>query len=192
VGSSTTQHVGLADLEQGLDEVRRSPQAQGLLELIVRRPAVDEREVLDVGLLDLAVGLVGDTWSQRSSRRTEDGSPHPQMQLNVINSRFADLIAGSRDRWPLAGDQLYVDLDLSEQALAVGTRLAIGDALIEVTEQPHTGCVKFSGRFGKDALKIVCSPLGRALRLRGLNAKVVTAGTIHTGDVIRVLAHQVR
>ena len=181
------RHRTLAELEAGLDEVRRSPRATGLLELIVSRPALDEREVLDVGVLDPAFGLLGDTWNQRSSRRTPDGSPHPEMQLNVINARFAQLIAGSRERWPLAGDQLYVDLDLSEEALPAGTRLAIGPAVIEVTEQPHTGCVKFAGRFGKDALKIVSLPPGKALRLRGLNAKVVTAGTIRPGDAIRTL-----
>ena len=186
-GSADSDHVSLAEIEAGLDDVRHSPRGQGRLELVVRRPAVDRREVLARGELDLAAGLVGDTWNQRSSKRTADGSPHPDMQLNVINARFARLIAGSRERWPLAGDQLYLDLDLSEEALPAGTRLAIGPAVIEVTEQPHTGCVKFAGRFGKDALKVVSLPPGKALRLRGLNAKVVTAGTIRPGDAIRTL-----
>lgn len=183
-------HVSLAEIEAGLDHVRRSPRTGGRLELVVRRPAVDRREVLAEGDLDLAEGLVGDTWNQRSSKRTPDGAPHPDMQLNVINSRFAQLIAGSRERWPLAGDQLYLDLDLSEQALPAGTRLALGSAVIEVTAQPHTGCAKFAARFGRDAHKIVYTPDGRALRLRGLNAKVVVPGRIRPGDVVQVLAAQ--
>jgi hypothetical protein len=177
----------LAEIESGLDQVRRSPRLQGRLDLLVRRPALDEREVLAVGVLDLDVGLVGDTWNQRPCNRTTDGSPHPDMQLSVINSRFAQLIAGTRQRWALAGDQLYVDLDLSEAALPAGSRLAVGAAVIEVTQQPHTGCVKFAARFGRDAHKIVSSPEGRALRLRGLNAKVVVPGTIQPGDTVRVL-----
>ena len=178
----------LQELESGLDEVRRSPRGRGRLELVVRRPALNEREVLDVGDLDLDVGLVGDTWNQRSSKRTPDGSPHPDMQLNVINARFARLIAGGgTERWALAGDQLYVDLDLSEDALPPGSRLAIGTAVIEVTDQPHTGCVKFADRFGRDAHAMVYTPQGRALRLRGLNAKVVVAGRIRPGDDVQVL-----
>jgi hypothetical protein len=178
----------LQEIEAGLDEVRRSPRARGRLELVVRRPALNEREVLDAGELDRDVGLVGDSWNQRSNKRTTDGSPHPDMQLNVINARFARLIAGSStERWAQAGDQLYVDLDLSEEALPAGSRLAIGTAVIEVTDQPHTGCVKFADRFGRDAHAMVWSPQGRALRLRGLNAKVVVAGRIRPGDDVQVL-----
>jgi hypothetical protein len=175
----------LQEIESGLEEVRRSPQGRGRLELVVRRPAPNEREVLDAGELHLEAGLVGDTWNQRSSKRTADGSPHPDMQLNVINARFARLIAGDTPgRWALAGDQLFVDLDLSEAALPPGSRLAIGTAVNEVTDQPHTGCVKFADRFGRDANKIVHTPQGLALRLRGLNAKVVVAGMIHPGDAV--------
>jgi hypothetical protein len=189
-----TKQIGVAarrsmqEIESGLDDVRRSPRARGRLELVVRRPAPNEREVLDAGELDLETGLVGDSWNQRSSKRTPDGSPHPDMQLNVINARFARLIAGSsHEHWALAGDQLYLDLDLSEAALPAGSRLALGTAVIEVTDQPHTGCVKFADRFGRDAHKIVNTPQGRALRLRGLNAKVVVAGIIHPGDAVEVL-----
>lgn len=139
--------------------------------------------------LDTTVGLVGDSWSQRPSSRTTDRSPHPDMQLNVINSRFVELIAGpDRDSWALAGDQLYVDLDLSFDALPAGTRLAIGDqAVIEVTDQPHNGCAKFAARFGRDAHKIVWSEEGQQLRLRGLNARVVVGATIKEGDTVRQL-----
>ena len=175
-------------LEEGLDHVRNSPTDVGRVELIVRRPAVDEREVLDEGILDLDEGLVGDTWKIRGSSRTDDGSAHPNMQLNVINARLSSLVAVDPDRRALAGDQLHLDLDLSQANLPAGTRLALGSAVIEVTEIPHSGCAKFRARFGADALRFVNSPVGRELRLRGLNAKVVVAGTVRRGDDVRRLA----
>jgi hypothetical protein len=186
---ATTQpvHLSTAALEAGLDDIRQSPADRGVVELIVRRPAVDEREVLEEGELDERVGLVGDTWSQRASGRTEDGSPHPDMQLNVMNARVIRLLAGSPDRWALAGDQLYLDLDLSEANLPAGTRLALGTAVIEITDQPHTGCQKFSSRFGGDALRFVNSPVGRELHLRGINARVVERGVVRAGDTVRKL-----
>lgn len=174
----------LAPHESGLDTVRRAPRDEGTVELLVRRPAIDEREVLDVAELDPAEGVVGDSWCRRPSSRTPDRSPHPDMQLNLMNSRAATLLAGSPDRWPLAGDQLFVDLDLSEAALPPGTRLALGSAIIEITAEPHRGCRKFSDRFGLDALRLVNSAAGRELRLRGANARVVTAGVVRTGDRI--------
>jgi hypothetical protein len=180
-------HLTRDQLDAGLDEIRRAPADQGTLTLIVRRPSVNEREVLDVGELDPAEGLVGDTWQKRGSSRTEDGSRHPDMQLNIMSARTIALIAQSRERWPLAGDQLYVDLDLSEANLPPGTQLEIGSAAVEVTPEPHTGCSKFVKRFGADAMKFVNAPLGRSLRLRGLNARVVRPGTIRAGDVVRVL-----
>jgi hypothetical protein len=175
----------LATLESGLDSVRTSPRDDGRLELIVRRPGVGEREVLPEGRLDELDGLVGDTWRARGSRRTPDGSANPGMQVTLMNARAARLVAGPVERWPLAGDQLYVDLDLSTENLPAGTRLTIGDAVIEVTDQPHTGCAKFAQRFGKDAVKFVNSTEGRALNLRGINARVVIGGAIREGDAIR-------
>ncbi|MDG4797787.1 MOSC domain-containing protein [Micromonospora sp. WMMD1082] len=177
------------EIMQGLHLVRRSPRGVGTLALAVRRPAVDAREVLSEAELDPDAGLIGDSWSQRSSSRTADRSPHPDMQLNVINSRFVELIAGpDRNAWALAGDQLYLDLDLSVDALPAGARLAIGDrAVIEVTDQPHTGCAKFAARFGRDAHKIVWTEEGKQLRLRGLNARVVVGATIKAGDTVRQL-----
>ena len=157
----------MAELEAGLEEIRRSPADLGTLRMIVRRPEEDAREVLETGLLDVVEGLVGDNWSTRGSNRTDDGSSHPDMQLNIMNARVVDLVATTRERWPLAGDQLYVDLDLSEANVPAGTRLAIGDAVVEVTEQPHAGCKKFVERFGLDAMKFVNSPLGKQLHLRG-------------------------
>lgn len=173
------------DLQEVVQRIAESPAQDGLLQLIVRRPAVDAREVMEEAELDLALGLVGDTWSSRSSRRTEDGGPHPDMQLNVMNSRVLDAISGGdRSRWPLAGDQLIVDFDLTPENLPVGTQLAVGSAVIEVTDQPHTGCAKFADRFGVDALRFVNTGLGKERRYRGLNARVVTPGTIRQGDTI--------
>ena len=173
------------ELLAGLDDIRRAPRDRGVLELIVRRPAVGLREVLEVGELDLSDGLVGDTWKERGSTRTVDGLRHPDMQLNIMSARAVALVAGERDRWPLAGDQLYVDLDLSAANLPPGTQLALGSAVIEVTNQPHTGCAKFVERFGRDAMTFVNSVVGRELNLRGINAKVVRAGTVRVGDTVR-------
>jgi hypothetical protein len=182
------RHLTSAELEAGLDEIRRAPRDEGTLELIVRRPAVDEREVLDAGELSLEVGLVGDSWITRGSSRTPDGSAHPDMQLNIMNSRVTALVAQHKDRWQLAGDQLYLDMDLSEENLPAGMRFAIGAAVIEVSPQPHLGCNKFVSRFGLEAMQFVNSPLGRQLRLRGINARVVSAGVIGVGDVVRKIA----
>lgn len=181
------EHRTTAELLAGLEVIRRSPRATGRVELVVRRPAEGEREVLEVGHLDPTVGLVGDTWDQRSSRRTADGSPHPDMQLNIMSAAAATLIAGDRERWPLAGDQFYVDLDIGEDALPPGTRLRIGTSVIEITDQPHLGCAKFTQRFGLDAMRFVNSPEGKALRARGVNARVVDAGAVRPGDEIVVL-----
>ena len=182
------RHLTTAELEAGLDEIRRAPRDEGTLELIVRRPEVDEREVLDAGELNLEVGLVGDSWITRGSSRTPDGSAHPDMQLNIMNSRVTALVAQHKDRWQLAGDQLYLDLDLSEKNLPARTRFAIGVAVIEVSPHPHLGCRKFVSRFGLEAMQFVNSPLGRQLRLRGINARVVSAGVIRVGDVVRKIA----
>jgi len=178
---AAVKHLTMEELEAGLDDIRRSPKDVGVLELIVRRPATGEREVLEEGELHLAHGLVGDNWSERPSSATLDGSPHPNMQLNVMNSRAIALLAQHKDRWPLAGDQLFIDLDLSAENLPSGTRLALGSAVIEVTPQPHTGCRKFVERFGLDAMKFVNSTSGKRFNLRGINARVVRPGTITAG-----------
>jgi hypothetical protein len=168
-----------------LDHLRGAPADDGRVELVVRRPSNGEREVLDEGTLDLAEGLVGDNWSTRGCRLTADGRAHPGMQLNVINVRLSTLVAVEPERRILAGDQLHVDLDLSEANLPPGTQLALGSAVIEVTPEPHRGCAKFVERFGRDAMRFVNSPIGRELRLRGLNAKVAEPGTVRPGDAVR-------
>ncbi len=179
-------HLTTIDLEAGLDHVRAAPRERGTLSLIVARPAPGEREVLESATLDPRYGLVGDSWLERGSRHTPDGSADPDEQLNVMNVRAADLVATSRDRVPLAGDQLYLDLDISTANLPAGTQLSIGDTVIEVTARPHTGCAKFTRRFGLDAMQFVNSPVGKELRLRGLCARVVVPGTITVGDDVIV------
>jgi len=159
-------------LEAGLGTIREAPKDGGIVEMIVRRPRVGEREVLEQADVDPARGLVGDRWGSKSG--------NPETQINVMNARVVALVAGERERWSLAGDQLFVDLDLSEANLPVGARIAIGSAVLEVTAPPHTGCSKFAARFGVDARAFVN---GRTdLRLRGINARVVQAGTIRVGD----------
>ncbi len=174
------------DLDAHLPDVQAAPADRGRVELIVRRPAVDQREVLTEALLDPDVGLVGDGWLARGSGSTPDGSANPDAQLTLISVRVLEAIEPDRSRWPLAGDQVYVDLDLRLDRLPAGSQLAIGtEAVIEVSEPPHTGCAKFSARFGSDALRWINSPTGRAHRMRGLNARVVVGGTIRPGDEIR-------
>jgi hypothetical protein len=182
---SNLEFLPLSSLETGLDVIRQSPKDDGVLQLIVRRPQVNAREVLEICTLDVAHGLTGDSWNQRRSSRSRTGEPHPDMQLNIVNARAIALVARSRDRWALAGDQLYIDLDLSADNLPAGTRLSIGSAIVEVTAVPHTGCGKFAARFGVDAVKFVNSPVGRQLNLRGINAKVIQPGTIRVGDIAR-------
>lgn len=190
--STTITHKTIAELEAALGTIRESPRERGVLHMIVRRPEIGHREVLDHGELSVEEGLVGDSWRRRASRRTADGSPHPDMQINIMNSRVVDLIAQHRERWPLAGDQLFIDLDLTAANLPPGTRLRIGTAVLEVTAEPHTGCGKFIERFGVDAAKFVNSTVGRELHLRGINARVVEAGTIRVNDTVTKIERRER
>ncbi len=181
------KHLSLQELEMGLAHIQASPKDEGRLEMIVCRPDMGIRKVLEEATIDLSKGLLGDNWSRRPSSRTPDKSPHPDMQLNIMNARAIALIAQTKDRWKWAGDQLYIDLNLSTENLPTGTQLSIGSAIIEVTAQPHNGCKKFAQYFGIDSMKFVNSPIGKKLHLRGINAKVVKGGTIRKGDIVRKL-----
>jgi hypothetical protein len=181
------KHLTLEELEAGLERVRLAPKDNGTLELIVRRPQVDGREILQTGELDPVEGLVGDNWKARGSSKTPDGSALSDSQITIMNARAIALLALTKERWPLAGDQLYVDLDLSADNLPPWTRLSLGSAVLEVTAQPHTGCIKFAARFGKEALKFVNSPAGKQLHLRGINTRIVQPGSIGVGDTIKKL-----
>jgi hypothetical protein len=174
-------HRDLATLHAGLDHILQSPTDHGSVQLIVRRPAEDQRETLTRAQLDTTAGLLGDNWRTRGT--------DPVKQITLMNARVAALVAATPDRWELAGDQLYVDLDLSCVNLPAGTRLAIGGTIIEVSAEPHRGCKKFAARFGVDALRFVNSPRGDELRLRGLNAQVLQTGTVHVCDTVQLLAH---
>ena len=177
-----TKYLSMEELEAGLEYIRQSPKDEGELKLIVRRPQIEEREVLQTGQLDLDEGLVGDTWKTRSS-----GQPEFGRQVTLMNARTIDLLAQEQERWPLAGNQLFVDLDLSVDNLPPGAQLQVGLAVLEVSSLPHTGCNKFSSRFGLEALKFVNSPVGKGLRLRGINTRIVQPGLIQVGDVAKRL-----
>ena len=181
------QPVTTQQLEAALAHLCASPSDGGRIELVVARPASGARAVLAEGVLDPDVGLVGDSWLERGSRRTPDGAASPLMQLTLMNARVAELVAQTRERWPLAGDQLYVDLDLGVTNIPPGTRLQVGTAVVEITGQPHTGCAKFADRFGMDAARFVNSAEGRAHNFRGINAHVVSGGEVRPGDVVTKL-----
>lgn len=173
------RHLTTKELEAGLADIERSPRERGVLMQIVRRPSSGERALLDTGVLDVEEGLVGDRWALGKRRRVN--------QLTLINTRLISLVAQTRERWPLAGDQLFVDFDLSLAHLPAGTRVAIGAAEIEVSPEPHMGCRLFRDRYGDDAQRFVNSPVGHTLQLRGINAWVVKGGAVRIGDEVRAM-----
>ena len=179
------KHLTMEELEAALDHLREAPKDEGVLQLIVCRPDVEQRRVLDEAELDPSKGLIGDNWIVRGSSKTPDGSAHPEMQINIMNSRVTALVAQDKDRWQLAGDQLYIDMDLSKQNLPAGARIQVGSAVLEVSPLPHTGCHKFVSRFGVEAMKFVNSTVGKELCLRGINAKVVQGGVVKVGQVAK-------
>ena len=176
-------HLSRERLEAGLEHIRESPQNHGRLVLVVRRPEVGQRDLLDEAVLDQVSGLEGDNWLTRGSSSTPDGTANPDKQVTVINARVAELVAEGTERMALAGDQLFLDLDLSMDNLPAGSLLAVGEAVLRVSEAPHTGCAKFIERFGTEAIRFVNSRLGRQLRLRGMNTRVVVPGTVRVGDL---------
>ena len=178
-----------AELEAALDQLRAAPTGEGTLTLVVRRPEEATREMLEKGVLDEVEGLVGDNWLSRATSRALADGRHLDAQVTVMSSRMVDQLADTDAERVMAGDQLYVDLDLSHDHLPAGTRIAIGDdAVLEVTAKPHAGCKKFLARFGPAAVAFVNSEEGTRLRLRGLNARVVTGGVVRPGDTVRRLA----
>jgi MOSC domain-containing protein YiiM len=166
------------EMQEGLAHILGSPRDEGRLEMVVRRPVEDEREVVSEARVEQGRGVVGDRW-------VSEPKPSPDAEVTLMNARCIALLAGDVERWPLAGDQLYVDLDLGVENLPPGSRLHVGDVVLEVSAKPHTGCAKFSARFGAEALRFVNSTEGRAARLRGMNARVVEGGTVRVGDIVR-------
>ena len=181
------KHMTMQELEAGMDHLRQAPKDNGVVELIISRPGVDRREVLEEAELDPVKGLIGDNWLVRGSGKTPDGSAHPEMQINIMNSRVTALVAQEMERWPLAGDQLYIDMDLGRENLPPGSQLAIGSVVLEVSPLPHTGCRKFVARFGIEAMEFVNSPVGKQLCLRGINAKVIQGGIVKVGQTAKKL-----
>ena len=182
--SDPARHRSTAELEAALPHIREAPGSTGTIQLIVRRPGEDAREVLDVAEINDAEGVAGDTWNQRSSPTSADGGPHPDAQITIMSARAAAAVIGPVERWPLAGDQIYADLDISHETLPAGAQLRLGDAILEVTAKPHRGCAKFAARFGRDALRFVNTSEGRDLRMRGVNCRVIHPGTVRPGDPI--------
>lgn len=174
-------HLTTEQIEAGLDEIKQSPKDNGILNLIVARPNPNERQVLDIGELDIDQGLKGDIWKTYGKVRAD-------AQITIMNSRCVALLAQDENRWKLAGDQLYIDLDLSDENLPIGTKLEVGSALLETTAVPHNGCKKFVERFGMDAMMFVNSPVGKQLHLRGIYAKVIQSGTIKQGDLVKKIS----
>ena len=180
-----TKVLTFAELDKGLDNVRQSPKDEGTVKMIVRRPEDDGREILEIAELDPKYGLIGDNWKSRGSKHTPDGLANLNAQITIMNSRLIELLAQGKERWPLAGDQLYIDMDLSDENLPPGTRLKIGTAVVTVSSEPHTGCKKFAMRYGTDAMKFVNSKVGKRLHLRGINARVIEAGIVRVRDLVR-------
>lgn len=179
-------HPTTAELSDRLTFLRDAPADTGTLSLVVARPGHGDRDLLAEGLLDETDGLVGDNWRSRATSRSVAAGRHLDAQVTVMSARMVALLADDDEGRSMAGDQLYVDLDLSHENLPIGTRVAIGEsAVVEVTAKPHHGCKKFLRRFGDDAVAFVNSTEGRALRLRGLNARVVTGGVVRPGDAVR-------
>ena len=174
-------------LEAGMAGVLDAPSAEGPVRLVVRRPGRGQREILAEGQLDTELGLVGDDWINRPGMNRD--TPSPYAQVTVMNARVAELISGDPDpaSWAQCGDQLYVDLDISEANMPPGTRIGVGAAVLEVQSEPHTGCVQFRSWWGGDALRHISTEQGQALRMRGVNTRVVQSGIVRPGDRARKL-----
>ena len=177
-GAMTTRNI---DIEAALPDVRSSPAEDGTVDLIAVRPAENQRQVVEKAVLTTDSGLEGDNWLERSSGRDEI---YYETHLALMNSRFADAITPDGEGWELAGDQLYVDFDLSVDNAPPATRLKVGTATIEIAAHPHSGCAKYSKRFGREVLMTTRTDEGKRLRLRGVNARVIVPGVVRRGDSV--------
>jgi MOSC domain-containing protein YiiM len=178
------KHLSREELEAGLAEILKSPSDRGVLSAVVIRPETEARESLRQCELSAQGGVHGDNWARGCWLSLPDGRPQPDVQVTIMNARTIALIAQEQARWPLAGDNLYVDLDLSESNLPPGTRLAVGSAVLEITAIAHNGCRKFAERFGVEATRFVNSKEGKRLHLRGIYARIARPGTITVGDLV--------
>lgn len=181
------QHVTAEQLAAGIAELCDSPREQGRVDLVVVRPMQGKRQCLERVLISLEAGVVGDRWLTTSWKKLANGSAHPAVQVTLMNARCIRLIAGEPTNWAIAGDNLFVDLDLSRENLPTGARLKIGECILQITSVAHNGCWKFKDRFGEAAVKFVNSPEGKKLRLRGVHARVVQGGEVAVGDCIERL-----
>lgn len=178
-------HFTLEHLQTQLKQIQASPKDSGSVLLIVRRPATEEREIISQGRLIPTSGLEGDNWRERGSSSMPDGSANPEAEVTLMNTRVIQALTQDETRWALAGDQFFVDFDLSEENIPAGTRLMLGSAILEVSSLPHNGCKKFSARFGVDALKFISMAENKPLRMRGINARIIKAGDVKQGDLVR-------
>ena len=179
------EHPSLDILEAGLEHIRNSPTDNGLLHMIVVRPEKKQRSTPEHCLLSSKGGAEGDHWAKGCWKSLPDGSPDPDVQITIMNSRCLELISSSPSQWPLAGDNLIADLDLGVHNLKPGQKLSVGTTILEITAVPHTGCDNFKVRFGLDSLKFVSTKAGKELRLRGIYARIIQDGEIRIGDRLK-------
>ena len=173
-------HPSTEDLEARLAWLADAPKDGGAITGIVIRPRTNERVLLSECKVSPELGVHGDNWASGSHGET----PNPSAQITIMNTRMIELLADEKERQALAGDQFFADMDLSKTNLKVGQQLRIGTAVLEIMSKPHLGCVKFSNRFGADALKFVNSEAGTEMRLRGVYASVISSGSIEVGNAI--------
>jgi hypothetical protein len=177
--STSVQHLPLAALRAALAALPAPPLDVGRVALVVERHPGEARRAPEVGRFAPGQGLLGDRWSQ--SER-----PNPEAEVTLMRADVARLVCNGQDL-SLPGDNLLVELDLSAENLPTGSRLQVGEVVLEITAKPHTGCLKFERRFGADARALTAVEELKAARLRGIHARVVSGGAVRPGDAVRVL-----